>query len=149
MRKKVLFGLIILIPMLLVGGYAYQYKGSFKIKTAESPDEVVKKFYAYVGEGGSSSLSEAYKLISTKHFTLTEDKFKGVVLNYPDDMKVDIIGSRVENDRAIVAIECKIPSTFGGDFVNKTEINLDLDEKSRSWKIDFTGETSTYEGRNT
>lgn len=142
MKRKVLVGAsLFLLTLVIAGVYAYQYRGSFKIKTSESPEEVVLKFYSYVGEGGSSSLSEAYKLISTKHFTLTEDKFKGIVLNYPTNMKVKVVSGKVIKDRAVVTIEYKIASAFGGDFTTTTEINLDLDEKAKSWRIDFTGET--------
>lgn len=145
--KKSVMVVSSLFLMALVFVFAYQYyKGSVRVKTAESPDEVVRKFYEYIGEGGSSSLSEAYKLISTKHYTLTEDKFKGIVLNYPK-MKVKIIGNKVLNGRAVVTIEYKVASAFGGDFDVKTDINLDLDERLKSWKIDFTGET--YEGQKT
>lgn len=139
MRRKIIAGLITVFVVAILGSYLY--KGSYKIKTSEAPEEVVKKFYAYVGEGGSSSLAEAYKLISTKNFTLTEDKFKGIVLNYPKGMAVKIVGSKIFDDRAVVTIEYKIASTFGGEFTSTTDINLDLDQKSKSWKIDFTGET--------
>lgn len=142
MKRNILVGTSLFLAALIIGGiYTYQHKGSFKIKTSEAPDEVVRKFYGYVGEGGSSSLAEAYKLISTTHFTLTEDKFKGIVLNYPKEMAVKIIGSKVSHDKAVVTIEFKTASAFGGDFTATTDINLDLDEKSKSWKIDFTGET--------
>ena len=150
MKRNVLVGSSLFLAALIIGGiYTYQHKGHFKIKTSESPDEVVKKFYSYIGEGGSSSLAEAYKLISTTHFTLTEDKFNGIVLNYPKGMAVKILGSKVLQDRAVVTIEYKIASAFGGDFTATTDINLDLDEKSKSWKIDFTGETYSTDGQKT
>ena len=135
------------VLFIIIGVYAYQYSGSVKIKTSESPEEVVKKFYSYIAEGGSSSLSEAYRQVSSKRFTLTEDKFKGIVLNYPKNMVVKIIGSKIVKDRAVVSIECKTASSFGGDITVTTDINLDLDEKARSWKIDFTGENNP-DGKN-
>lgn len=143
MSKKKLFAVGTLsVILIIIGIYAYQYSGSVKIKTSESPEEVVKKFYSYIAEGGSSSISEAYRHVSSKRFTLTEDKFKGIVLNYPKNMVVKIIGSKVVKDRAVVTIEYKCTSAFGGEVCVTTDINLDLDEKSRSWKIDFTGESS-------
>lgn len=147
MRNKIIAGLLTFLVIAILGSYLYQYRGTVKIRTSEPPDEVVRKFYAYIGEGGSSSLSEAFKLISTKHYTLTEDKFKGIVLNYPSGMSVKVIGNKVLDDRAVVTIEYKVASAFGGDFTATTDINLDLDEKAKSWKIDFTGET--YEGQKT
>lgn len=149
MRRKIIAGLITVLVFALLGSYLYQHKGSYKIKTSESPEDVVKKFYAYIGEGGSSSLAEAYKMISTKHFTLTEDKFKGIVLNYPKGMAVKIVGSKISDERAVVSIEYKIASAFGGEFTSTTDINLDLDLNSKSWKIDFTGETYSTEGQKT
>lgn len=146
-KKKLLAVGTLSVLFIIIGVYAYQYSGSVKIKTSESPEEVVKKFYNYIAEGGSSSLSEAYRQISSKRFTLSEDKFKGIVLNYPKNMVVKIVGSKVIKDRAVVSIEYKCTSAFGGEVCVTTDINLDLDEKSRSWKIDFTGE-STPDGKN-
>lgn len=108
---------------------------------AESPEDVVKKFYAYVQEGGPTTLREAYKLCSSKYYTLSEDRFKDIVSKYSKDMKITVVGSKIVKDRAVVKIECKVPSSFGGDFVQESDVNLDLDEKTNSWKIDFTGET--------
>ena len=108
---------------------------------AESPEDVVKKFYAYVQEGGPTTLGEAYKLCSSKYYKLSEDRFKDIVSKYSKDMRVNVIGSKIVKDRAVVKIECKVPSSFGGDFVQESDVNLDLDEKTNSWKIDFTGET--------
>lgn len=146
-KKNLLAVGILIVIFIIIGVYAYQYSGSVKIKTSESPEEVVKKFYSYIAEGGSSSISEAYRQVSSKRFTLTEDKFKGIVLNYPKNMVVKIIGSKVVKDRAVVTIEYKCTSAFGGEVCVTTDVNLDLDEKSKSWKIDFTGE-SNPDGKN-
>lgn len=108
---------------------------------AEGPEDVVKKFYAYVKEGGPTTIGEAYKLCSTKYYKQPEDRFRDIVSKYSKDMKVNIISSKIMKDRAVVKIESKSPSAFGGDFVQESDINLDLDEKTNSWKIDFTGET--------
>lgn len=146
-KKNLLAVGILTVIFIIIGVYAYQYSGSVKIKTSESPEEVVKKFYSYIAEGGSSSISEAYRQVSSKRFTLTEDKFKGIVLNYPKNMVVKIIGSKVVKDRAVVTIEYKCTSAFGGEVCVTTDVNLDLDEKSKSWKIDFTGESNPDEKR--
>ena len=110
---------------------------------AEAPEDVVKKFYAYIKEGGPTTLGEAYKLCSTKHYVQPEDRFRDTVSKFSKDMKVNVLGSKIMKDKAVVKIECKVPSVFGGDFVQESDINLDLDEKTNSWKIDFTGETLT------
>ena len=141
MKRKLLTGLVVLIPLVIIGLYASQYKGAIKIETAESPEETVEKFYAYINEGGPSSLDEAYKLLSSKHTTISEDRFRSIVLNYPSNLKVTVTDGNIKEDIAIVPIECEMESSFGGSFTVRTEVNLDIDEKSRSWKIDFTGET--------
>lgn len=141
-NKKVLMLITVLsvIALIVVGIYAYRYSGTIRINTVESPEEVVKKFYNYVAEGGTTSLSEAYKHISFKRAKMTEDQFKGIVLNYPKDMKVKITSSKILKDRAVVTIEYSTASAFGGDIIVNTDVSLDLDEKSKSWKIDFTAE---------
>ncbi len=115
--------------------------GKISNQPAESPDDVVKKFYAYIKEGGPTTLGEAYKLCSTKQYKLPEDRFRDIVSKYSKDMKVNVIDSKITKGKAVVKIECKVPSSFGGDFVQESDVRLDLDEKTNTWKIDFTGET--------
>jgi|SRR3972149_10659959 len=137
MKKLAFLAIIILSSMnLLTSGCSKTSN-----QPAESPEDVVKRFYSYVQEGGPTTLGEAYKLCSTKYYKLPEDRFKDVVSKYSKDMKVNVISSKIVKDRAVVKIECKVPSAFGGDFVQESDINLDLDEKTNTWKIDFTGET--------
>ena len=149
MKKKALImtWVLSLVTLVLVGVYAYKYSGAIKVNTSESPEEVVKKFYNYIAEGGTTSLSEAYKHISFKRTKLTEDRFKGIVLNYPRDMKVKVLSAKILKDQAFVNIEYKTASAFGGDIIVNTDVCLDLDEKSRSWKIDFTSENDP-DGKN-
>lgn len=108
----------------------------------EGPEDVVKKFYGYIHEGGSTTLSEAYRLVSPR-CKLSEDRFKGIVSMYPKDMRVDVIGSSIDRDKAVVTIEYRTASLFGGDYVARSEINLELDKATRTWRIDLTGETSS------
>ncbi|MBI5874476.1 MAG: hypothetical protein HZB81_01270, partial [Deltaproteobacteria bacterium] len=88
-----------------------------------------------------TTLGEAYKLCSKKHYEVPEDRFRDIVSKYSKDMKVNVIDSKITKGKAVVKIECKVPSSFGGDFVQESDVRLDLDEKTNSWKIDFTGET--------
>jgi len=141
MKKKLLLSAAIIVLLAIIGSYAYQYKGTVKIQTAESPEEVVGKFYAYISDGGPTSLAEAYRLLSTKQHEITEDRFKAIVLNYPDDLKVKVIDGNIVENVATVPIEYETSSSFGGVFTIKTEVNLNIDEKTKSWKIDFTNET--------
>lgn len=107
----------------------------------EGPEDVVKRFYAYIHEGGSTTLSEAYRLVSPR-CKLSEDRFRSIVSMYPEDMKVDVIKSTIDMDKAVVTIEYRTASLFGGDYAARTDINLDLDKATRTWRIDLTGETS-------
>ena len=141
MKKKLSISITIVLLLALIGAYAYQYKGTLKIQTAESPEEIVKKFYSYINDGGPTSLAEAYRLLSTKNYEISEDRFKTIVLNYPSDLKVKVIEGNITENMAIVPIEYETASSFGGVYTVKTEINLDIDEKTKSWKIDFTSET--------
>ncbi len=141
MKKKISLSITIILLLAVIGGYAYQYKGAVKIQTAESPEEIVEKFYSYVSDGGPTSLAEAYRLLSTKHYKVPEERFKAIVLNYPSDLKVNVIDGNIVENVATVPIEYETASAFGGVFTVKTELNLDIDEKTKSWKIDFTGET--------
>lgn len=132
-----------IVSIIICAGFIITALGCGKVskQPAESPEEVIKKFYAYIKEGGPTTLGEAYKLCSSKHYKISEDRFKDIVSKYSKDMKVNIINSKVMKDRAVIKIECKVPSAFGGDFVQESDVNLDLDEKTNTWKIDFTGET--------
>lgn len=107
----------------------------------EKPEEVVKKFYAYIKEGGTTTLGEAFRL--TKKSNLFEDEFKKIVSDYPKEMEVKVLGSKIDEEKniATVAIEYKTPSSFGGFMVANTDINLVVDPETNSWKIDFTGDT--------
>jgi hypothetical protein len=141
MKKNISLSITIIVLLAVIGGYAYQYKGTVKIQTAESPEEIVEKFYSYVSDGGPTSLAEAYRLLSTKNYKVPEERFKAIVLNYPSDLKVNVIDGNIVENVAVVPIEYETASAFGGVFTVKTEVNLDIDEKTKSWKIDFTGET--------
>lgn len=142
MKKKLLLGVFVLLSLILLGSYfIYQHKGTYKIQTSESPEEVVKKFYSYISDGGPTSLGEAFRLISTRPQAMSEDSFNSIVLNYPKDLKVKVNSGRLIDNKAIVPIEYTTASAFGGDYTVKTEINLVIDENSKSWKIDFAGDT--------
>lgn len=112
------------------------------VKPSEGPEEVVKKFYSYIKEGGPTTLTEAYRLVDTK--AVDEDSFRKTVSSYPRDMEVKVLKATIEEDggkRAVVTIEYSIESSFGGHMNASTDINLKLDEAAKAWKIDFTGDT--------
>jgi len=114
----------------------------------ETPEEVVKKFYSLLSQKGKGSASAAHKMISTKYRSLDEDAFRRWTEAYDIDTKIRVIESSISNKKdkrgdiiARVKIEFSTPSIFGGSFTSTSNTNLILDEKEKTWKIDFTAET--------
>ncbi len=134
-KRHILVAAILLLAIYGCG------KGGSTALPEESPEDVVKKFYAYIKEGGPTTLGEAYRLLSTKHYKMDEDIFKARVSQYPEDLEVKVLGSEIKGDIAIVTIEYKTASSFGGYVTIQTRVNLELDRDENCWKIDFTGET--------
>ena len=138
MLKK-LVGLIIIV--LLIGCSSSQQK-----LPEETPEKVVERFFKLLGEGGASSLAEARKMVSDKYYHPTEDNFKKWVDQYQSSTEIRNLQSKIIKDKrdekiAQVTLEYSVPSDFGGTYTAKSSVNLILDNKSNSWKIDFTGET--------
>lgn len=112
----------------------------------EAPEKVVEKFFKLLAEGGRSSLSEARKMVSDKYYLPTEEQFKKWVEYYPHDAEIENLQNSIIKDKrdeviAQVTFEYTVPSDFGGTYTAKSVMNLILDDKSNSWKIDFTAET--------
>lgn len=139
MRLKNLVFVLLAVIVLAASGCSEK-----KVRPAEGPEEVVKKFYSYVMEGGSTTLSEAFRMVDEKLCNLSEEQFKDTVTKYPQDMEIKVVGSTIDDDKEIatVSVECSIPSSFGGSVTTRSDLNLKLDKEQKRWKIDFTGETS-------
>jgi len=116
---------------------------SEEVRPAEAPEEVVKKFYAYIKEGGPTTLNEAYRMCDLRPGTLEEGRFKDTVSKYPKDLEVKVLGTAIDDKKnlAVVTIECKTASSFGGYMTTTTDLNLTLDKEDKAWKIDFMGDT--------
>lgn len=136
--KRYYFVLFAAVLMLFSAGCK-----SNEVKPAESPEEVVKKFYAYIKEGGPTTLNEAYRMCDLRPGTLEEGRFKDTVSKYPKDLEVKILGTTIDEkkDIAVVSIECRTASSFGGYMTTSTDLNLSLDREAKAWKIDFAGDT--------
>ncbi|MDH4101426.1 MAG: hypothetical protein OEV28_12735 [Nitrospirota bacterium] len=128
------------ILIALTGLMACAKKEEAKPLPTETPEQVVEKFYMYIAEGGLKTTEEAYKLVSTKRSVLPEGKFKDIIRQYPVGMKVKVKGSKIENDKAMVFIDCDLPSKFGS-CITESQINLEIDPKVNAWRIDFSGDT--------
>lgn len=134
--KKIFFSLVLFLLLLPAGC------GEKRITPSEKPEDVVKKFYAFIKEGGPTTLTEAYKLVDSRN-NVDEGSFKQTVSNYPKDMDVKVVKSTVndEKDIAVVTIEYRTESSFGGYITTNTDVNLTLDKEKRAWKIDFAGDS--------
>ena len=128
--------------ILLAGGLLLAGCGESRVDTGavESPESVIKRFYAYIKEGGPTAIAEAYKLVDER-CKLSKERFEAIVRKYPPDLEVNVVGSTIKDDHADVNIEYQMASMFGGTYTVKTAIPLRFDRKSNSWKVDFTGET--------
>ena len=114
-------------------------------QAAESPETVTRRFYELVSaskeEGGTTPASEAYKLTNGQAANMNLSQFLEIIKNYPPGFKVKVGSAEIKGAHALVAISFKMPSSFGGEYEVKQELALNLDSATRSWKIDFTGDT--------
>jgi len=115
---------------------------------AEEAGAVVERFYDYISEakikGGSTPLREAYKLISSEKSRLSQARFIEIAGKYPSGFKADITNTEVNGAKAKVTIAYKMPSAFDAYTVT-TDVHLNLDTATNTWKIDFTGEADGQE----
>ncbi len=111
----------------------------------EGPEAVTKRFYELISaskiEGGSTPASEAYKLINSETANLNVNQFLEIIKNYPPGFKVEIGKTEVKGNQALVAISYKMPSSFGGEYAVNQVVPLNIDPATKTWKIDFTGDT--------
>ncbi len=133
---KRLFAVMLVVGIMLAGCG----ESGVSSKAVESPESVIKRFYAYIKEGGPTAIGEAYKLVDER-CRLSKERFESIVKNYPPDLNVNVVGSNIKDDHADVSIEYQMASMFGGTYTVKTAIPLRFDKKTNSWKVDFTGET--------
>ena len=135
--------LLILVIVIITG--CEQSTGS--ILPEQGADVVVERFYDYISEakitGGTTPLREAYKLISSNS-RLSQAKFIEIASKYPPGFKADITKTETNGVQAKVTIAYKMPSAFS-DYTVTTDVPLNLDKATNSWKIDFTGENDGQE----
>lgn len=111
----------------------------------EGPEAVTKRFYELISaskiEGGTTPASEAYKLINTQTSNLNVNQFLEIIKNYPPKFTVSVGKAEIKGTQALVAISYKLPSSFGGEYTVQEILPLNLDPASKTWKIDFTGDS--------
>ena len=92
-------------------------------------------------EGGSTTASEAYKLVDIRISNLNVNQFLEVIKRYPEKFAVEIGKTEIKGAQALVAISYKMPSSFGGEYTVQEVVPLNIDPATNTWKIDFTGDT--------
>lgn len=111
----------------------------------ESPEAVAKRFYELISaakvEGGTTTASEAYKMVDTKASNLSVNQFLEVIKGYPEKFAVDVGKAEIKGTQALVAISYKLPSSFGGEYTVQEVLPLNVDPSTNTWKIDFTGDS--------
>lgn len=116
------------------------------------PDQVVLKFFSLLAQGGKLTLREAHQLLTDKFGPVDPDSFRKWVQEFEKDTQIRILETKLPEKKskngyfiAKVMMEIQTPSLFGQPFVNHSQMNLILDEKTNEWKIDFLAETIEYE----
>lgn len=92
-------------------------------------------------EGGTTTASEAFKLVDTKASNLTVHQFLEIIKRYPEKFAVDVGKAEIKGTQALVAISYKMPSSFGGEYTVQEVLPLNVDPATNTWKVDFTGDT--------
>ncbi len=143
--KALFFGLFTALLLAGAGFAAINFGYQETPLPEETAVSVVERFYEYVSEakirGGNLGINEAYKLTSGDQSRTDQALFLGIVNRYPPGFKAEIIESRVQDKHAIVTIEYKMPSSFGGIYAVRTPVHLNLDQERNTWKLDFRGDT--------
>jgi hypothetical protein len=111
----------------------------------ETAASVVEKFYEYISEakirGGSLLINEAYKLTSGAQSQVDRALFLGIINRYPPGFRIEIVDSWIRDRHATVVIEYQMPSSFGDSYSERTDVHLNLDEETNTWKVDFRGDS--------
>lgn len=131
--------------MLLVLAIAVTGCGRDTELPEEGPEAVTKRFYELISaaklEGGSTTASEAFKMVDTKISNMNVNQFLEVIKRYPEKFGVDVGKVEIKGTQALVAISYKMPSSFGGEYTVHEVLPLNVDSATNTWKIDFTGDT--------
>jgi len=141
--KKELFGWILLVLAITVTGC--DRLGNTSTLPEDGPEVVTKRFYELISaaklEGGSTTASEAYKMIDTRVSNLNLNQFLEIIKGYPEKFVVDVGKTEIKGTQALVAISYKLPSSFGGEYTVQEVLPLNVDPTTHTWKIDFTGDS--------
>lgn len=111
----------------------------------DQPEAVAKRFYELISsaktDAGTTTASEAYKLVDTRASNLNINQFLEIIKRYPEKFVVSVGKTEIKGTQALVAISYKLPSSFGGEFTVQEVLPLNVDPATNTWKVDFTGDT--------
>ena len=141
-RKKEFYSRILLVLAIAIAGCD---RVGTSALPEEGPEAVTKRFYELISaaklEGGTTTASEAYKMVDTKVSNLNVNQFLEVIKRYPEKFAVDVGKAEIKGTQALVAISYKLPSSFGGEYTVQEVLPLNIDPDTNTWKIDFTGDS--------
>lgn len=142
MCKKEFYGRILLVLAIALTGCDL---GDTSALPEDGPEVVTKRFYELISaakmEGGTTTASEAYKLVDTRVSNLTVNQFLEIIKRYPEKFAVDVGKAEIKGTQALVHISYKLPSSFGGDYTVQEVLPLNVDPVTNTWKVDFTGDS--------
>ena len=142
-HKREFYSHLLLILTIAIAGCGRL--GGTSALPEDGPETVAKRFYELISaakmEGGTTTASEAYKLVDTKVSNLNVNQFLEVIKRYPEKFAVDVGKAEIKGTQALVAISYKMPSSFGGEYTVQEVLPLNVDPATNTWKIDFTGDS--------
>lgn len=140
-RKNEFYSRILLVLAIAIAGCGRDTSAL----PEDGPETVTKRFYELISaaklEGGTTTASEAYKMVDTKISNLNVNQFLEIIKRYPEKFAVDVGKTEIKGTQALVAISYKMPSSFGGEYTVQEVLPLNIDPATNTWKIDFTGDT--------
>jgi len=92
-------------------------------------------------EGGTTTASEAFKLVDTKTSNMNVNQFLEIIKRYPEKFVVNVGKAEIKGKQALVAISYKLPSSFGGEYTMQEVLPLNVDPATNTWMVDFTGDS--------
>lgn len=142
-RNKKFYSSLLFVLAIAIAGC--ERLGGTSALPEDGPEVVTKRFYELISaaklEGGSTTASEAYKMIDTRVSNWNVNQFLEVIKRYPEKFAVDVGKAEIKGTQALVPISYKMPSSFGGDYTVREVLPLNIDPTTNTWKIDFTGDT--------
>lgn len=142
-RNKEFYSRILLALAIAIAGCGRV--GDSSALPEDEPETVAKRFYELISaakmEGGSTTASEAFKMVDTKVSNMNVNQFLEVIKGYPEKFAVDVGKAEIKGTKALVAISYKLPSSFGGEYTVQEVLPLNVDPVTHTWKIDFTGDS--------